>query len=171
LFYFMKKIINHVGEDVKVGRNVKIWNFTYIGDGTEIGDNTRIGSLVHVDYDVRIGRDCKIEGIVYIPPLTEIGDRVFIGPGAVFTNDPYPPSERLTGIHVGDDAVICAGAVLMAGIKVGARSVIGMGAVVTRDVAPDTVVYGTPARAAYPTSSYVQKRSNWRNAASSNETV
>jgi len=158
----MKKIINHVGEDVKVGRNVKIWNFTYIGDGTEIGDNTIIGSLVHIDYNVRIGRDCKIEGMVYIPPLTEIGDRVFVGPGAVFTNDPYPPSERLTGIHVGDDAVICAGAMLMAGIKVGAKSVIGMGAIVTRDVAPDTVVYGTPARAAYPTSNYVQKQSNWK---------
>jgi NDP-sugar pyrophosphorylase family protein len=103
--------MNHVGKNVKLGDNVRMWHFTYIGDGAEIGDNTKIGSLVHIDYGVKIGSDCKIEGSAYIPPLTVIGDGVFVGPGAIFTNDPFPMSPKMVGVTVEDGAIICAGAV------------------------------------------------------------
>ncbi|MEM2127614.1 MAG: acyltransferase [Candidatus Bathyarchaeia archaeon] len=155
------EILRYVGRNVKVGKNVKIWHFTYIGDNTEIGDDTKIGSLVHIDYNVKIGKGCKIEGMVYIPPLTVIGDDVFIGPGVVFTNDPYPPSSRLVGVYVESGAVICARAGLKAGIRIGRGSVVGMGSVVTRDVPPETVVYGNPARVRYSLSEYLEKRRRW----------
>jgi len=154
-------VINHIGENVKLGCNVKIWHFTYIGDNTEIGDNTKIGSLTHVDYNVKIGRNCRIEGMVYIPPLTVIEDNVFIGPGVIFTNDPYPASSRLIGVHIEENAVICAGAILKAGIRVGKGSVVGMGAVVTKDVPEGTVVYGNPARVRYSLTEYLKKKSRW----------
>jgi len=157
----MGEAIRHIGQNVKLGNNVKIWHFSYIGDNTEIGDNTKIGSLTHIDYNVKIGCDCKIEGTVYIPPLTVIGDRVFIGPGVILTNDPYPMSQKMVGVHVESEAIICAGAVLRAGVRVGARSVVGMGAVVTRDVLPDTVVYGNPARTRYSLSEYLKKKEAW----------
>jgi acetyltransferase-like isoleucine patch superfamily enzyme len=153
--------MNHVGKNVKLGDNVRMWHFTYIGDGAEIGDNTKIGSLVHIDYGVKIGSDCKIEGSAYIPPLTVIGDGVFVGPGAIFTNDPFPMSPKMGGVTVEDGAVICAGAVLKAGIKVGAHSVVGMGSVVTRDVPPDVVVYGNPARVMYSLEEYLKKKREW----------
>ncbi len=155
------KIINHIGKDVKLGKNVKIWNFVYIGDNTEIGDNVVIGSLSHIDYRVKIGKNCKIEGNVYIPPLTIIGDDVFIGPGAIFTNDPYPPSKRLSGIIVEDRAVIGAGSVIKAGVRIGKNSVVAMGSLVTKDVPPDTVVMGTPAKPVYSRNEYDKKRENW----------
>ena len=154
-------VIQHVGKNVKLGLNVKKWHFTYIGDNTEIGDNTKIGSLVHIDYDVKIGADCKIEGMAYIPPLTRIGDRVFIGPGVIFTNDPYPMSDKMVGVTVEDDAIICAGSVLRPGIKVGARSVVGMGAIVTRDVPPESVVFGNPAMEKYTREIYIRKKAEW----------
>ena len=154
----MSTIVQRIGENVKLGSNVRIWHFTYIGDGAEIGDNTKVGSLVHIDYDVKIGSDCKIEGMAYLPPLTRLGDRVFVGPGVVFTNDPYPMSDRMVGVAVEDDAVICAGAVLMPGVTVGARSVVGMGSVVTRDVPPDSVVFGNPAKVRYTKEAYIVKR-------------
>jgi len=157
----LSEVINHVGKNVKMGENVRKWHFTYIGDNAEIGDNTKIGSLVHIDYGVKIGKNCKIEGSAYIPPLTVIGDDVFIGPGVVITNDPYPMSPKMVGVHVESGAIVCAGAVLKAGIRVGARSVVGMGSVVTKDVSPETVVYGNPARVRYSLEEYLEKKGEW----------
>lgn len=157
----MVDVTRHIGQNVKLGENVKIWHFTYIGDNTEIGANTKIGSLVHIDYNVMVGCDCKIEGMVYLPPLTVIGDRVFIGPGVIFTNDPYPPSSKLVGVHVESDVIICAGAVIKAGVHIGPRAVVGMGSVITKDVLPDTVVFGNPTRVRYALTEYLEKKKAW----------
>lgn len=157
----MQEIVQFIGENVKLGNNVKKWHFTYIGNNSEIGDNTKIGSLVHIDYNVKIGKECKIEGMAYIPPLTRIGDRVFVGPGVIFTNDPYPMSDKMVGVTVEEDAIICAGSVLRPGITIGARSVIGMGAIVTKDVPQDTVVYGNPAYEKYTREIYLKKKAEW----------
>jgi acetyltransferase-like isoleucine patch superfamily enzyme len=138
-----------------------MWHFTYIGNNTEIGDNTKIGSLVHIDYGVKIGSNCKIEGGSYIPPLTIIEDNVFIGPGVVITNDPYPMSPKMIGVHICTGAVICAGAILKAGIRVGNHAVVGMGSIVTKDVPPKTVVYGNPARVKYSLEEYDKKKKDW----------
>ena len=155
------KVPNLVSPDAKLGRNVKVWNFAYVGGKTTIGDNTKIGSLAHVDYNVVIGNDCKIEGMAYIPPLSRIGNNVFIGPSAVLTNDPYPLSDKMIGVTVEDGAIICARAVIKAGVRVGKNSVVGMGSVVTKDVPPDTVVVGTPAKPVYSRAEYETKRLAW----------
>lgn len=154
-------VINYVDPTAKVGKNVKIWHFVYIGRNAVIGDNTVIGSLTHVDYDVVIGSNCRIEGCVYIPPLTKIGDNVFIGPGVVITNDPYPPSRKLVGVMIEDGAIICAGSVIKAGVRIGRNSVVGMGSVVTRDVPNDSVVFGSPARVKYSRAEYDSRRAVW----------
>jgi acetyltransferase-like isoleucine patch superfamily enzyme len=159
----MSNPVNHVGNNVNLGKNVRLWHFSYIGDGSVIGENTKIGSLVHIDYNVMIGRDCKVEGMVYIPPLTRIGDRVFIGPGVIFTNDPYPMSNKMIGVTVEDDAIICAGAIIRPGIRIGSGSVVGMGAIVTRDVEPSTVVFGNPAVDRYTKEVYIRKKAEWQN--------
>ncbi len=155
------KVINFVSPEAKIGRNVKIWHFSYVGSNTEIGDNVSIGSLAHVDYGVKIGANTRVEGSVYIPPLTIIGKDAFIGPAVVFTNDPYPMSKRLIGCVVEDGASIGARAVIKAGVKVGRGSVVAMGSVVTKDVPPDTVVAGVPAKPFYSRRVYDEKRKNW----------
>jgi acetyltransferase-like isoleucine patch superfamily enzyme len=152
---------NLISPKAKLGENVRVWNYAYVGADTTIGDNTKIGSLAHVDYNVVIGKNCKIEGLAYIAPLSRIGDDVFIGPGAVLTNDPYPLSDRMIGVKVEDGALICARAVIKAGITVGRNSVVGMGAVVTKDVPPDSVVVGVPARQVYSRQEYEKKRLAW----------
>jgi acetyltransferase-like isoleucine patch superfamily enzyme len=155
------RVPNLVSPKAKIGDNVRIWNYAYVGGDTTIGDNTKIGSLAHVDYNVVVGKNCKIEGLAYIAPLSRIGDNVFIGPAAVLTNDPYPLSDKMIGVKVEDGALICARAVLKAGITVGKNSVVGMGAVVTKDVPPDTVVVGVPAKAVYSREDYEKKRIAW----------
>jgi acetyltransferase-like isoleucine patch superfamily enzyme len=156
-----KKPVNFIAADAKIGKNVKIWHYSYVGSSTIIGDNVMIGSLAHVDYNVRIGDNTRIEGSVYIPPLTRIGKNVFIGPAAVMTNDLYPMSKKMVGVTIEDGAIICGGAVIKAGVTIGKRSVVAMGAVVTKDVPPEVVVMGVPARQAYTRKEYDAKKLKW----------
>jgi len=156
-------VTNFISKTAKIGNNVKIWHFTYIGDRVEIGNNVTIGSLTHVDYDVKIGDNTKIEGLVYIPPLSRIGKNVFIGPSAVLTNDPYPPSKKLAGVTIKDEAVIGAKAVIKAGVNIGKGSVVAMGSVVTRNIPDQVVVKGIPAKVMYSREEYDKKRKSWEN--------
>lgn len=157
----ISKVNNYVSKTTTIGKNVKIWHFAYIGDNTTIGDNVMIGSLSHIDYNVKIGNNTRIEGAVYIPPLTVIGNQVFIGPGATFTNDPYPMSPKMIGVTVEDGAIIASRAVIKPGVTIGRNAVVGMGAVVTKDVPAETVVIGNPARIKYSRKEYDQKKSEW----------
>ena len=157
----MKRPVNTVAPDAKIGRNVRIWNYAYVGSKTVIGDNVKIGSLAHVDYGVRIGSGTKIEGSVYIPPMSRIGKNVFIGPAAVLTNDPYPPSKRMIGVTIEDGAVIGARAVVKAGVRIGKEAVVAMGAVVTKDVPSRKVVMGVPARVVYTRREFDLKMRKW----------
>jgi acetyltransferase-like isoleucine patch superfamily enzyme len=156
-----QKPLNFVSKDARLGRNVKIWHYAYVGSGTVIGDDVMIGSLAHVDYNVVIGDGTRIEGLVYIPPLTRIGRRVFIGPGAVLTNDPYPMGKKMAGVTVEDGAIVCGGSVIKAGVTIGKNSVVAMGAVVTKDVPPETVVKGVPAKFAYTRKEYDARKLKW----------
>ena len=154
-------IFYHLGKNVKLGRDVKIWHFAYVGDGAEIGDNVSIGSLAHVDYKTVVGSGTRIAGMAYIPPLSVIGRNVFIGPAAVLTNDRYPMSNRLEGVTIEDEAVIGARSVIVSGVKIGRRAVVAMGSVVTKDVPPETVVMGVPAKPAYNRAEYDRKKNEW----------
>jgi len=155
------KVTNFISPEAKLGKNVRVWHYVYVGAKTIIGDDVKIGSLTHVDYDVRIGSGTKIEGLVYIPPLSRIGKNVFIGPAAVLTNDPYPPSRRMIGVTIEDNAVVGARAVIRAVARVGKGAVVAMGAVVTKDVPPGKVVMGVPARVRYTRKEFDAKMKAW----------
>lgn len=155
--------MRHIGENVRLGADVRIWHFTYIGDEVEIGDGTSIGSLAHIDRSVKIGSNCRIQGMVYLPPETVIGDNVFLGPGVILTNDPYPPSGKLSGITIEGNAVICAGVIIRPGVTIREGAIVGMGAIVTKDVETRTVVYGTPATHQYDLDSYLKHQAEWVN--------
>ena len=154
---------NFISEKAKIGNSVKIWHFAYVGDNTEIGNNVKIGSLAHVDYNVKIGNNTMIEGLAYISPLSRIGNNVFIGPSVSLTNDPFPPSEKLIGVTINDNAIIGTNAVIKAGVIIGENSVVAMGAVVTKDVPPNTVVGGVPAKVMYSKEEYDKKQLDWKN--------
>ncbi len=93
---------------------------------------------------------------------SSIGKNVFIGPSVALTNDPYPPSEKLVGVTIEDNVIICSKAVIKAGVTIGKNSVIAMGAVVTKDVLADTVVAGVPAKQKYSREEYNKKQSEWK---------
>jgi UDP-2-acetamido-3-amino-2,3-dideoxy-glucuronate N-acetyltransferase len=144
-------------DDVEFGENVVVYPFTNLY-GCKIGDNTRIGSYVEVQRGAVIGANCKIQSHTFICTGVTIKDEVFVGHGVMFINDKHPRATNKTG-HLASaadwtllrttiecGAAIGSGAVILGGIGIGARAVVGAGAVVTKDVAPDTTVVGTPAR-------------------------
>ena len=85
-----------------------------------------------------------------------IGNDVLIGPYAVIhsSNHRIPPKGQLIReagheekpVSIGNDVWIGAGAIILPGVKIGDGAVVGAGAVVTKDVAPYSVVAGNPAQ-------------------------
>jgi UDP-2-acetamido-3-amino-2,3-dideoxy-glucuronate N-acetyltransferase len=149
----MKKI----APDVKLGKKVKIFDFVNLY-GCQIGDHTQIGTFVEIQKGAKIGRNCKISTHTFICAGVTIADNVFIGHSVTFTNDRYPRATSPGGslqtesdwecipTLVDKGASIGSGATILSGITIGTNAIVGAGSVVTRNVPPDTVVAGNPAK-------------------------
>lgn len=152
-----KPELSRIAEDVKLGRDVQIHGFVNLY-GCSIGDESRIGAFVEIQRGVSIGRRCKISSHTFVCEGVTIEDECFVGHGVMFVNDRYPAAVNPDGssqsaadwsvvpTRVARRASIGSGAVILCGVTVGEGALVGAGAVVTRDVAPHTVVAGTPAR-------------------------
>jgi acetyltransferase-like isoleucine patch superfamily enzyme len=146
-----------IAPDVKLGGNVRLHGFVNLY-GCEIGDDVKIGTFVEIQKGVKIGNRCKISSHTFICEGVTLEDEVFVGHNVTFTNDRYPRASNENGklqteadwacirTLVKRGASIGSGATLLCGITIGENAMIGAGGVVTRDVPPDTVVAGNPAR-------------------------
>jgi len=143
--------------NIEVGENVKIFNFVN-AYGCRIGDDSRVGAFVEIQKGATIGKSCKISSHTFICEGVHIEDNVFVGHGVMFTNDLLPRATRADGTpqteadwklietHVKKGASIGSNATILCGITIGENALIGAGAVVTKDVAPNTIVAGSPAK-------------------------
>jgi acetyltransferase-like isoleucine patch superfamily enzyme len=105
--------------------------------------------------DIRMGRNVFINQNCTMYDLggIDIGDDVMIGPNVsiITSSHPIDPTQR-HAVTVGKPIVIernvwiAAGATIIGGVTVGENSVVAAGSVVTRDVPPNTLVGGNPAR-------------------------
>ncbi len=148
-----KKNINNV----KLGEDVKIFDFVNLY-GCSIDDRTKVGTFVEIQKGASIGKDCKISSHTFICEGVHIGDGVFVGHNVTFINDKFPRAVNPDGsmqteedwelieTFIKDRVSIGSSSTIMGGITIGENSVIGAGAVVTKDVPPNTVVAGVPAK-------------------------
>ncbi len=148
-------------EEVELMDGVELGHNVLIRKGSRVGRSVRIGSGSQLDGEVVIGDDTNIQSMVYLPHLSKVGRKVFIGPLVCVTNDRYPPSRKLTGVTIEDEAVIGAGALIMAGVTIGSRAVVAAGSIVVRDVEPNQLVMGSPARPVSDREMFEQKKKSY----------
>jgi len=105
--------------------------------------------------DLRVGQRVSINQCCTLYDMggVDIGDRVMIGPNVniITTGHALKPSERRAHIEakpivIESNVWIATGATIVGGVRVGENSVVGAGAVVTKDVPPNSLVAGVPAR-------------------------
>ena len=107
--------------------------------GAQIGKNNRIliRSLGESPRLISIGDHCTIS--------SEVAMLTHDGAGWIFTNE-IPSLQRFGTITILDNCFIGAQAMLLPDVRIGPNAVVGARAVVTKDVAPGTIVAGNPAR-------------------------
>ncbi|MAT58499.1 MAG: N-acetyltransferase [Ignavibacteriae bacterium] len=148
-----KKNINNV----KMGKDVKIFDFVNLY-GCEIGDGTKVGTFVEIQKGATIGKNCKISSHSFICEGVHIDDNCFIGHNVTFINDKFPRATnpdgsmqteadwKLEETFIKKGVSVGSSSTILCGITIGENSIIGAGAVVTKDVPPNSIVAGVPAK-------------------------
>jgi UDP-2-acetamido-3-amino-2,3-dideoxy-glucuronate N-acetyltransferase len=146
-----------IAPDVKLGENVKIHKFVNLY-GCEVGDYTKIGCFVEIQKNAKIGKNCKISSHTFICEGVTIEDDGFVGHNVTFINDTYPRATNSGGklqteqdwhvepILVRKGASIGSGSTILANVTIGEKAIVGAGSVVTRNVPPNAIVAGNPAK-------------------------
>jgi acetyltransferase-like isoleucine patch superfamily enzyme len=146
-----------ISPDVKLGKDVKLSKFINLY-GCEVGDETKIGAFVEIQKNAKVGRRCKISSHTFICEGVDIEDNVFIGHGVTFINDSYPRAANPDGslqtekdwqverTLVKQGASVGSGATILSNVVIGENAIVGAGSVITRDVPPNSIVAGNPAK-------------------------
>lgn len=133
-----------------IGDGTRIWQFAVVLAGARIGADCNICAHVFIENDVVVGDRVTIKCGVQLWDGLRVGSDVFIGPNATLTNDLFPRSKKYPDKYletvIEDGASVGAGAVILPGLTIGAGALVAAGAVVTKSVAPKSLVCGNPAR-------------------------
>jgi bifunctional UDP-N-acetylglucosamine pyrophosphorylase/glucosamine-1-phosphate N-acetyltransferase len=127
--------------DSEISDNCVVGPFAHLRMSARMEEASTVGNFVEVKKS-RLGRKSKAMHLSYLGDAT-IGDRTNIGAGTVTCN--YDGVNKNPTI-IEDDVRIGSDTMLVAPVNIGARSMTGAGSVVTRDVPPDTLVAGVPAK-------------------------
>lgn len=120
-------------------KNVMLGKYSYIGKNCVVS-NTRIGNFCSV------GGRCNIGGGVHPLDMVSTSPVFLAEKSALKKKFSHIEYSKPGSVEIGNDVWIGTGVYIKAGIKIGNGAVIGAHAVVTKDVAPYSVVVGSPAK-------------------------
>lgn len=145
-----------VQEGARIGKGTKIWQNSQILNRAQIGEDCIIGHNCFIGSKAKLGKGVKLESNIDVWDLVVLKDYVFVGPSAVFTNDPnprakypkkkYPQYGKWVPTLVKEGASIGANATIICDVVIGKWAFVGAGAVVRKDVPDYAVVAGVPAK-------------------------
>jgi acetyltransferase-like isoleucine patch superfamily enzyme len=139
-----------VAAGASVGDGAFLGDQSHVRERAQIGVDSMVGRGSAIDNDVVIGERVRIQTGCYITAFSQVEDDVFIGPG-VFTYNDNAMGRRAKGSPLEGPLLrrasrIGGAARILPGIEVGEEAFVATGAVVTRNVAPRTLVMGVPAK-------------------------
>jgi acetyltransferase-like isoleucine patch superfamily enzyme len=129
-----------------IGKKLTTGHRVTIREKSIIGNSVQIGTLGDIQGDCVIGDNTRMHSNVHIGKYSQVGSFVWIYPYVVLTNDPHPPSDVTRGVRVNDFAVIATMSVVLPGVEIGFGSLVGAHSLVTKNVLPETMVTGVPAK-------------------------
>ena len=130
-----------VVEGSELEARVTVGPFAHVRPGSHIAEGVVLGNFAEVNRST-VGRNSKAAHFSYLGDA-QVGEDVNIGAGTVTVN--YDGVSKLP-TRIGDRAFIGCDTMLVAPVEIGAGAQTGAGAVVTKDVPPDELAVGVPAR-------------------------
>jgi acetyltransferase-like isoleucine patch superfamily enzyme len=118
--------------------------------GCDLDENVFIGPFVEIQKNSKVGKNSRISSHTFVCEGVDIGEDCFIAHGVMFTNDVFTDSNSIenwklkktkigNGVRIGSNSTILP-------VAIGDNAIIGAGSVVTKDVPPNTIVKGNPAK-------------------------
>ncbi len=135
------KVLASAMEGAVLEDDVDMGPFARLRRGAHLASHVHVGNFGEIK-DSYLGRGVKVGHFSYIGDAT-IGPNTNIGAGTITCN--YD-GEKKNPTEIGEDVFIGSDTMLVAPVKIGDRAKTGAGAVVTKDVPPDTLAVGMPAR-------------------------
>ncbi len=135
---------NRIGDNFQTGHGV------LIRENNTIGNNVSVGSHTVIERDNVIEDNVRIHSHCFIPEFVLIKKKAWLGPRVTILNVLHPPcpkfEECAKSVIIEENAKIGGNVTILPRVRIGKNSLIGAGAVVTKDIPPDSVAVGNPAR-------------------------
>ena len=148
------KITSQMNNKYNTPQELRRWMSILIGQDLDEGFGlfppftTDCGKNIHLEKNVFINSGCRFQdqGGIYIGENSLIGHNVVL---ATLNHDINPNTRAdlfPKPIHIGKRVWVGSGSTVLPGVTIGDNSIVGAGSIVTKDVAPDTIVAGNPAK-------------------------
>ncbi|HYP55183.1 MAG TPA: DapH/DapD/GlmU-related protein [Solirubrobacterales bacterium] len=138
-----------VSSNVRMGAHSFLGDYAHLREGVRLGLDVTVGANAGIGRNVEIGDGTRMQNGCLIGPNTIVEEGCFLGPTVqVLTGRPMrgPRTDRPSALRRG--CQIGAGATILPGLEIGEEAVVGAGAVVVADVPAGALVRGVPARLA-----------------------